>query len=282
MKIWHPAARHYSSTLVNALIYHGNLLFLLSRKEQPPAFTIYVFLDICMASRPSSRVSEVSSLSRRASNLSRGDIAGDTTAQREELLPSWGPQVDAIPDHVDNSSGSPRCTDPVLSPLSSKEKLSRPSHSFYDHTFTNGWAWEFLAWLLAALLLLALVIVFVLFNDKPLGQWNSRLAPNTIVSVLSQVGHTAVLVPVVSCMCRKYFRRFLITLMYASVCIQMGLKDRCLRKANEDGLSYDRTIAESVRMYRVYVDIPEQGAPKSIPARCERDNVTVCRHASIR
>lgn len=108
-------------------------------------------------------------------------------------------------DHANNTGElnlSPQNHGPALSILNSNEKVLQPRHGLYDRFFTNGWGWELLAWLVAAVSLLALIAIFAIFSNKPLGDLNSKLAPNTIVSVLSQIGQTAVLVPVTSCLCR--------------------------------------------------------------------------------
>ena len=93
--------------------------------------------------------------------------------------------------------------DPASDTLFAEKKPSQPRLGFYARVFTNGWGWEFLTWLLAAMSLLALLAIFAHFHDKPLSQWHSRLAPNTIVSILSQVGQTAVLVSVTSSICQS-------------------------------------------------------------------------------
>ena len=75
--------------------------------------------------------------------------------------------------------------------------------SFYGQAFTDGWGWELLSWLLAAASLLVLLIVFTAFSNRALDQWKSSITPNTVVSILSQIGQTAILAPVTACICQS-------------------------------------------------------------------------------
>lgn len=152
-----------------------------------------------MSSRHSYELSEISTaasghrLSRTVSNVSRDGPPSHYPAPTLDHTSKIGDPYPSSQNH-----------DPASPALLSNEKVPRPRLNFYDQSFTNGWGWELLAWLLAAASLLALIAIFAGFSNKPLGDWQSRLAPNTIVSVLSQIGQTAVLVPVTSCLCKFY------------------------------------------------------------------------------
>ena len=113
---------------------------------------------------------------------------------------------DPNPIHASKTDGSRLSSqrhDQMSPALLPNEKGSQLKLTFYEKAFTNGWGWELLALFIAAVSLLTLVVVFVVFKNKSLSQWSSGLSPNTIVSVLSQIGQTAVLVPVTSCICQS-------------------------------------------------------------------------------
>lgn len=117
-------------------------------------------------------------------------------------LPGHSLDTSDISDHDENHHPSNRVEDPFQPGASSTTDLvqeGRRPFALADKYFDDGWAWEILAWLLAAISLLALIIVFAIFNSKALAQWKSGIMPNTLVSVLSSIGQTAILAPVTAC-----------------------------------------------------------------------------------
>jgi len=149
-----------------------------------------------MSSRHSYELSEISSAAS-GHRLSR-------TVSRDSPPSRYPAPISNHASKIGNPYSPSQKHDPASPALLSNEKVPRPRLNFYDQSFTNGCGWELLAWLLAAASLLAFIAIFAGFSNKPLGDWHSRLAPNTIVSVLSQIGQTAVLVPVTSCLCKFY------------------------------------------------------------------------------
>ena len=146
-----------------------------------------------MSSRNSYQLSEMSntpsdpSLKHNVSVISREDTSYHHSTQ-----------------HPDNYQGRPQnpahTSDPATSDLLPDKKSRR---RVYDRAFVDGWGWELFAWLLAATSLIALIIVFAAFRDKALAQWKSNITPNTVVSILSQIGQTAILAPVTVCICQS-------------------------------------------------------------------------------
>ncbi|KAL8877924.1 MAG: hypothetical protein Q9198_004160 [Flavoplaca austrocitrina] len=76
-------------------------------------------------------------------------------------------------------------------------------HKAYHEGFFREWALEWTAWLVAAISLVALVTLFGLYSEKPLRQWKADITPGTAVAILSQVGQTFILAPVVACICQS-------------------------------------------------------------------------------
>ncbi|KAL9033946.1 MAG: hypothetical protein Q9180_005678 [Flavoplaca navasiana] len=76
-------------------------------------------------------------------------------------------------------------------------------HKAYREGFFREWALEWTAWLVAAISLVALVTLFGLYSGKPLRQWKGDITPATAVAILSQVGQTSILAPVVACICQS-------------------------------------------------------------------------------
>ena len=65
--------------------------------------------------------------------------------------------------------------------------------------FTNGWGWEVLGWIIAALSLFAVVGILITFNHRALPQWPYQINLNTLISIFSQIGSTALLGPLTEC-----------------------------------------------------------------------------------
>ena len=72
------------------------------------------------------------------------------------------------------------------------------SRSFFSHFSRDTWALETLGWLLAALSLAVILVLLGTFNNQPLRNFHSNLTLNTLVSVIGQIGKTALIVPVAS------------------------------------------------------------------------------------
>ncbi|KAI9723508.1 MAG: hypothetical protein M1835_003929, partial [Candelina submexicana] len=67
--------------------------------------------------------------------------------------------------------------------------------SFYNRLDTSSWSLEILSWLLAAVSLAVLIIVLASFRGKPLSQWHSGITPNTVLTMLTTLGATALIFP---------------------------------------------------------------------------------------
>ncbi len=131
---------------------------------------------------------------RRLSSNSRNSDVSERDASDQN------PFSDQDPDVVESQSTHPYSYDPPSADLLSN---TNQQHSLYRHLFSDGWGWEMAAWLLAAVSLAALLIVFVFFADKPLDQWQSVISPGTVVAILSQLGQTAIVVPLTACICQS-------------------------------------------------------------------------------
>ena len=146
-----------------------------------------------MSSRNSYQLSEISrspsdpSLKHSVSVISRED-----TAYHHPTRPPS--------NYQDRPQQPAHTSDPATSDLLSDQ---RPRRKMYDRASVDGWGWELLAWLLAAISLIALVIIFAVFRNKALAQWKSNITPNTVVSILSQIGQSAILAPVTVCICQS-------------------------------------------------------------------------------
>ena len=110
---------------------------------------------------------------------------------------------DEAPHNHHNTNGG--CQSSQLCDQASEALLlnEKQQHSFYSQVFTDGWGWELLSWLLAAVSLLVLIIVLAAFGNKALDQWKASITPNTVVSIVSQIGQTAILAPVTACICQS-------------------------------------------------------------------------------
>ncbi|KAL8895190.1 MAG: hypothetical protein Q9192_003788 [Flavoplaca navasiana] len=78
-----------------------------------------------------------------------------------------------------------------------------PQHQAHREAFFREWADEWTAWLVAAISLVALVTLFAVYDEEPLRQWKADITPATAVAILSQIGQTSILAPVVACICQS-------------------------------------------------------------------------------
>ena len=116
------------------------------------------------------------------------------------------------PNNVASHSTHPNDQASADSLLSASQR-----NSFYVNVFTNGWGWEIAAWVLVAISVVALLIIFARYTNKSLRQWDLAVTPGAVVAVLSQIGHTAAVVPVTACVCQS---------MWLSLAKKSGLAQR--------------------------------------------------------
>ena len=64
--------------------------------------------------------------------------------------------------------------------------------------FSDGWAGEIVGWTVAAVSIVVIAVLLAIFKDKPVSKWHSRISVNALVNFVSQLGQTALLVPVAS------------------------------------------------------------------------------------
>lgn len=90
-------------------------------------------------------------------------------------------------------------------PASGNHLLSGQTQQYNPHgeALFREWAVEWTGWLVAATSLVALIILFAVYSEKPLRQWKAKITPGTAVAVLSQLGQTSILGPVVDCICQS-------------------------------------------------------------------------------
>lgn len=93
------------------------------------------------------------------------------------------PRISAIPHQVTVKKPSGETTKVI------KTREVRP--------FLYWWGLELVAWLSATLSTFAIIITFARFDQKPVSSWRFGVTPNALLQVLSQIGQTAVLLPVV-------------------------------------------------------------------------------------
>ncbi|PMD44555.1 hypothetical protein L207DRAFT_630876 [Hyaloscypha variabilis F] len=64
----------------------------------------------------------------------------------------------------------------------------------------DGWGLETIGWIVSALFMAAIIVTLMLHNGKPLPEWPFTITINTLISVFSQIGQTALAIPVSACM----------------------------------------------------------------------------------
>ncbi|KAE9378301.1 hypothetical protein N431DRAFT_500971 [Stipitochalara longipes BDJ] len=64
----------------------------------------------------------------------------------------------------------------------------------------DGWGLESIAWIVSALFMVAIIVTLMLHNGKTLPEWPFTITINTLISVFSQIGQTALAIPVSGCM----------------------------------------------------------------------------------
>lgn len=81
-----------------------------------------------------------------------------------------------------------------------EDSLERRSPRFNILSILQDWMWEFGSAALSLICLLAVVVVLLVFQDKPLSRWNVKLdiTPNTLVSFLSTLSRASLLLPIAS------------------------------------------------------------------------------------
>ncbi|KAL8992544.1 MAG: hypothetical protein Q9169_007020 [Polycauliona sp. 2 TL-2023] len=102
--------------------------------------------------------------------------------------PSHNPFVDQFGNLTDELSSQP------YDPASGKHLLSegtRQQQHAQSRPLFREWVWELAAWLAAAISLGFLIIVFVIYNGKPLDEWTAGINPATTVAILSQAGQSS-------------------------------------------------------------------------------------------
>ena len=92
-------------------------------------------------------------------------------------------------------------------------------HKAYREGFFRDWAFEWTAWLVAAISLVALIILFVVYREKSLRQWKFDISPGTAVAILSQLGQTTIQAPVVAC-------------IWQSMWLWLDKEDRAIQRVN--------------------------------------------------
>ncbi|PSR82162.1 hypothetical protein BD289DRAFT_23249 [Coniella lustricola] len=70
------------------------------------------------------------------------------------------------------------------------------------------WWWEIGASLLSLLCVILITTVLVKFNNTPLASWPFWIQPNSLISVFTTVGHSAMMVPIASCISELKWRHF--------------------------------------------------------------------------
>ncbi len=127
-------------------------------------------------------------MSPRSSLLSDNNVAVRSSLQ-DKPLPNI-PRASSAPRHsvkVEESYGG----------AATAIKPREVGVSLWDRLVTNWWGLELAAWLSATLSTFAIVVVFARFDQKPVSSWRSGVTPNALLQILSQIGQTAVLLPVV-------------------------------------------------------------------------------------
>jgi hypothetical protein len=64
---------------------------------------------------------------------------------------------------------------------------------------SDYWAVELVAWVVSVLSIVGVVIILLLYNNRILGHWPLPISLNTLISVLSQLGQTALIIPIAAC-----------------------------------------------------------------------------------
>ncbi|KAL8666618.1 MAG: hypothetical protein Q9168_007445 [Polycauliona sp. 1 TL-2023] len=116
-----------------------------------------------------------------------------------EQVPSQNPFADQPENPTENLSSQP------YDPAAGNYLLSNGAgqQQAQKQSLFGEWIWELVTWLIATVSLGILVIVFLVYHDKPLRQWKAGITPATTVAILSQVGQTSILAPVTACICQS-------------------------------------------------------------------------------
>ena len=89
---------------------------------------------------------------------------------------------------------------PTTSLLASKQEGSTTTQEPNKfRCLSDIWAVELVALLVSALSIIGVIITLRLYDNRLLAQWPLRISLNTVISFLSQIGQTALMLPVVSC-----------------------------------------------------------------------------------
>jgi hypothetical protein len=64
----------------------------------------------------------------------------------------------------------------------------------------DEWGLETIGWIVSAFFMVAIIVTLMLHNGKPLPEWPFTITINTLISVFSQIGQTALAIPVSACM----------------------------------------------------------------------------------
>ena len=98
----------------------------------------------------------------------------------------------------------PKHEEQSVSPVTPKKQkvkdknIDLPKYLLLNRISEESWVAEILALCIAALATVIIIIILVIFKDKPLTQWRSRVTINTLVNFISQAAQTALLLPVAS------------------------------------------------------------------------------------
>ncbi len=60
----------------------------------------------------------------------------------------------------------------------------------------DEWGLETIGWIVSAFFMVAIIVTLMLHNGKPLPEWPFTITINTLISVFSQIGQTALAIPV--------------------------------------------------------------------------------------
>ncbi|KAL6703032.1 hypothetical protein ACN47E_010308 [Coniothyrium glycines] len=96
--------------------------------------------------------------------------------------------------HEKNPVTQIRQTESETTDAASQHRTSRSAWSL-----VREWQWELISWLFGTAALVAIILLLIVFKDKPLTNWNARLPPNTIIAIISQVAQSALLFSISSC-----------------------------------------------------------------------------------
>ena len=103
------------------------------------------------------------------------------------------------PPNAPNAPSSPLLTQNA-SPGSQGPKVIRAIHWW--------WWWDIGAALLSVVSMCLIMAVLFIVANKPLDNWKQPIQPNSLIAVFTTIGHTAMMVPVASCVSQLKWHHF--------------------------------------------------------------------------